>query len=95
MAGPQGWDVEPACSDWNAASTSEEQRQRALEMSVHILWTLTGKVFGLMPATVRPCFGNREHSTAYRGSGHSGAWWWPGLINQSGGVRCVRVLVKL
>ena len=84
MAGPLGWDVVPACSDWQAGTTTDAQRENALEMAVHMLWSLTGKMFGLMPATVRPCFGRREHSTAYHGSGHSGPYWWPGLVNGSG-----------
>ncbi|RDI32458.1 hypothetical protein DEU38_103191 [Rhodococcus sp. AG1013] len=85
-----GWDVVSSNPVW--ADATPEDKARAGELAVHVLWSLTGRIFGLVESTVRPCFGPRDGST-YRGTagGGSDAYWWPGLINQTwsvGGCGC-------
>ncbi len=90
MTAPQPWPIQITVPEWSDAT--EEERTRAVELATNILWSLTGRVFGLVEATVRPCFGPRDGST-YRGTAGNGrdAYWWPGLINQTwsvGGCGC-------
>ncbi|WP_139812893.1 hypothetical protein [Prescottella equi] len=83
-----GWDVVSTSPEWAEATPEEKSGPETL--AVHLLWSLTGRVFGLSEATVRPCFGPRDGST-YRGTAGRDAYWWPGLINQTwsvGGCGC-------
>jgi hypothetical protein len=93
VGGPSDWPIESDSPEWEAAEPDD--RATAGELATTILWSLTGRVFGLCEATVRPCFGPREHSSTYQGKSGVGrdAYWWPGLISQTwavGGCGCSR-----
>ncbi|QRY62752.1 hypothetical protein JVX90_00295 [Gordonia sp. PDNC005] len=60
---------------WQAASADD--RQRATVLAGRVLWALTGQVFGVCPAVVRPCFQPPAHGTTW--SGRAGAVFWPGV----------------
>ncbi len=53
--GPCTWDIDVSCcSDtWNAATPAD--RTRAQQYATTVLWSLTGRQFGLCAMTVRPC----------------------------------------
>lgn len=81
MSVPGIWPVLARCSEWSAAS--EQDRDDVTAMAVGTLWALTGRVFGVNVARVRPCFQAPDRGTTYRGRGGTpmvGSWW-PGLIN--------------
>lgn len=72
MTGPCSWpNVAPAC-DANAewAGFSPEIKAQALEYANYIVWTATGRQFGLCQLTVRPC--GRQCQNCPSG------WYWDG-----------------
>lgn len=72
-----GWDViipDTLTTEWQAAS--DEMRDAAQQSAGMILWSLTGKVFGLCDTRARPCFSPDQGST-YHGAG--GRAWTPGV----------------
>ena len=79
--------MEPLFSDacktaWDAGDASE--KERALAVATDLIWKLSGRVFGLSPEVLRPCFGPPRPSL-YEGRSHSGhreaGYFWPGVIN--------------
>lgn len=53
---PCGWPVAPldyVCSAWDTASTDEQQLAAAL--TTGLLWSATGRQYGVCSVTVRPC----------------------------------------
>lgn len=69
MYGPQNWPVlYAACSDTSAIdSLGEPERSAAERAAIEFLWNWTGRVFGQVPVTLRPCrtdCGRRRYGTA-------------------------------
>lgn len=72
-----GWDViipDSLTAEWN--SESPTVRDAAQDAACHILWGLTGRVFGVCDTVARPCFSPAQGNT-YDGRG--GRAWWPGV----------------
>lgn len=70
LCGP--WPTDPGCPPGPAGDSTD----RAVKVASDLLWRLTGKVFGVCPATVRPC----RVSCAQLESA-SGPPWYPLLDN--------------
>lgn len=73
-----GWPVEIPASlkdAWDALD--EDVQERAAALAGQILWTLTGRVYGVCDSVARPCMERRSEGTTYRGE----AGFWPGLLN--------------
>lgn len=75
-----------------AASASQADKDAAETLATNALWALSGRVFGVCPEVVRPCFSEPRPSTynGRSGVGSTGSWF-PGLINGSwatGGCGC-------
>lgn len=86
--GPCEWGILPTCPEWVAVpdpgSEQETMQQRAETLAVGLLWRLTGRVFGVCPVTVRPCFSPPDAHTTYRGRDTgAGPSSWPGLLQGS------------
>lgn len=78
--GPCNWALNPTCTVFGEATP--EQQQQALDLATWLLWSWSGKVFGVCQQTVRPCFHPPDNTTTYRGrDGGAGMAYWPGLIN--------------
>lgn len=70
---------------WQAATA--DQRDAAAALAGRVLWTLTGQVFGVASATVRPCFDPYPAGTTYQGG--AGAVYWPGIaVNPAASGPC-------
>lgn len=68
-----GWPVTPPGGDeW--AALDLPVRERATALAGRVLWTLTGRRYGLCEATARPRF-EPTGGTTYRGN----VGFWPGL----------------
>ncbi|WP_062368044.1 hypothetical protein [Gordonia sp. QH-12] len=68
-----GWPVTiPAEYAERWAEATPEQQDRATALAGRVLWALTGQVFGVCSATVRPCFQPQRGGSLYRG-------FWPGV----------------
>lgn len=78
--GPREWPIINTTAAWQSADDGD--KARATELAVGVLWALSGRVFGTVEQSVRPCFGPRELST-YRGNAGMDGYWWPGLISGS------------
>lgn len=79
MPGPCNWNITPTCPDFVAATP--EQQQTAIDLAEWLLWAWSGRVFGLCPTIVRPCFRPPDNTTTYRGhDGGAGYAYWPGLV---------------
>lgn len=74
------WPVVSSAKEWSEAEMAD--REAMGELATTNLWSLTGRVFGLRTATVRPCFSPRDYST-YQGRSGVGADWFPGLVSGS------------
>lgn len=53
MSGPCAWTISPTCEVW--ADLTPEEQARATNYATYILWSRTGRQFGLCELTVRPC----------------------------------------
>ncbi|QOC56025.1 head-to-tail adaptor [Gordonia phage Clown] len=67
----------PARSFWDAADDTDKDAVTA--MASHILWALTGEVFGVRDETVRPCFTPQTRGSTYYGAADPTPAWWPGV----------------
>lgn len=70
MNSPCNWPVDyTACQNTTTLESADAEVKRKAEvMATSLLWRWTGRVFGLCPATVRPC---REYSSPVRMTGES------------------------